>query len=534
MSREMPPRGAGAAGEPLRRVPLDMFKFATYDELYLSIMQVFGEANERLVTALTLDEVLGGLRQTGWYDPMTDVKLERALAQLHEWRLLDRNHNHGAHYASADEYERKNLQWSLTKRGEAAFAGVEHALQLLASSGALQTAVPDAIAAHLDELFRLLRDPAADDRRVYATLAGLESHLDALRSNTKQFNNQLQRLLRDDAANLTTFDEVKRATVGYLEEFVNNLDQRKHAIVGALAGIEDFGVATLQQRALAGADLPDLPGAEEQAPRWLAQRQARWDGLRHWFRPRDGGEPAVDTLRDIARRAIVSLLRALERFNETRRRSASTAQDFRILARWFTACETETEAHRLFNAAFGMWPARHAHLAGDDPAEVAATTSWRDAPAVPVSPLLRTHGKSEHIARTGKVREVAAVRLRRRARALAERAELEAAWASLATGGVVRLSSLGRLDHATFERLLQLLGRALTGRPDSRGGRRATTADGRLEIVLSDPGDGRVATIATPQGTFQGPDYAVAIGFPLRAPPEATRHEVPGERAVAP
>jgi hypothetical protein len=43
-----------------------------------------------------------------------------------------------------------------------------------------------------------------------------------------------------------------------------------------------------------------------------------------------------------------------------------------------------------------------------------------------------------------------------------------------------------------------------------------------------------VATIVTPQGTFQGPDYAVAIGFPLRAPPEATRHEVPGERVVAP
>jgi hypothetical protein len=82
MSSEMPPRGAGAAGEPLRRVPLDMFKFATHDELYLSVMQVFGEANERLVTALTLDEVLGGLRQTGWYDPVTDEKLERALAQL--------------------------------------------------------------------------------------------------------------------------------------------------------------------------------------------------------------------------------------------------------------------------------------------------------------------------------------------------------------------------------------------------------------------------------------------------------------------
>jgi uncharacterized protein (TIGR02677 family) len=514
----------------LRRIPPDMFRFATHDELYLAVMQVFGGADERLVTSLTFDEVITGLRQVGWHEPVADERLERALAQLHEWRLLERNHNHGAHYATADEYERKNLQWSLTKRGEAAFAGVEHALHLLSSSGALQTAVLDAISAHLDDLYGLLRDPASDNRRIYATLAGLESHLDALRTNTKQFNNQLQRLLRDDAASATTFDEVKGATVGYLEEFVTNLDQRKHAIAAALARVEDHGVAALQRRALAGADLPALPGATEAAPRWLSQRQARWDGLRHWFRPLDGGEPAVDTLRDIARRAIVSLLRALERFSEARRRSASTAGDFRVLARWFTACETEAEAHRLFNAAFGMWPARHAHLAADDPAEVPATTSWLQAPVVPVSPLLRTHGKSEHIARTGKVREVAAVRSRRRARALAERAEVEAAWARLATGGTVRLSSLGGLDHATFERLLQLLGRALAARPDARGARRAMTADGRLEIALTDPGDGQTATIRTPQGTFRGPDYAVGIRPSIEARAAATR-EAPGRHA---
>src|SRR5918992_5037569 len=45
--------------EPLRRVPPEMFRFATHDELYLTVMQVFGEANERLVTALTFDRRSG-------------------------------------------------------------------------------------------------------------------------------------------------------------------------------------------------------------------------------------------------------------------------------------------------------------------------------------------------------------------------------------------------------------------------------------------------------------------------------------------
>lgn len=497
-------------GEPLRRVPLEMFRFATNDELYLAVMQIFGEANERLVTALTFDEVLTGLGGVGWYDPVPEERLERALTQLREWKLLDRNQNHGAHYATADEYERKNLQYSLTRRGEAAFAGVEHALHLLSSSGALQTAVLDAIAQHLDDLYRLLDDDASSDRRIYATLAGLEGHLDALRTNTKRFNGELQRLLRDEAADLSTFDEVKRATIGYLEEFVTDLDQRKHAIAHGMERIEGR-VSLLHRRALRGADLPALPGSADQTPVWLTTRQARWDGLRHWFRPVDGGPAAIDTLRDIARRAIVSLLRVLERYSEARRSSAGTAQDFRTLARWFTACPSEQEAHRLFGAAFGLWPARHAHLAPDDPEETPSKTPWGQAPSVPVSPLLRSHGRSEKVARTAKVRDTAEVRRRRRARALAERAELEAAWARLATGGVVRLSQLGQLDHATFGRLLQLLGRALAAAPSGDRTRRAVTADGRMEIVLADPKDGLTATVTTPHGTFHGPDYAIEI-----------------------
>ena len=40
---------------------------------------------------------------------------------------------------------RRNLQYSLARQGEAAFAGVVHAMSVLASTGALQTAVLDAI-----------------------------------------------------------------------------------------------------------------------------------------------------------------------------------------------------------------------------------------------------------------------------------------------------------------------------------------------------------------------------------------------------
>ncbi|MFF0365826.1 TIGR02677 family protein [Micromonospora sp. NPDC005087] len=495
-----------------RQVPADMFAFTTTDraELHTAVMQVFGDAHERLVAALTFDEVLAALPGVGWYEPVTDSSLDYTLGALHKYGLVERTQNHTAHYASAEEYERRNLHYSLSRKGEAAYEGVLHAVQLLSSTGALQTAVLDAILDRLGELHDLLVADDSADRRVYAALMELEGHLAGLRASTKQFNGQLQRLLRAEGADPATFAEVKQATIAYLSEFVTNLDARRQRIAQGVARVEARGVTVLHHRALRGADLPALPGEADPAPRWLQQRAARWDGLCAWFRPADGGRPRIDQLADVARRAIIALMRALERLSDSRRRGTSTAADFRVLARWFSACESDDAAHELWSAAFGLWPARHTHLAPDDPTAVPATTSWWQAPAVPVSPLLRTSGQVDKVARTARVRDTGEVRRLRRERVLAERAELERAWRRLATPGPVRLSAFGTLDPGSFGRLLELLSRALSAVPQD-GVRRAATADGRLIVALTGPQGAGRAWLRTPHGVLSAPDFLVSI-----------------------
>lgn len=495
-----------------RRVPPEMFRFTFGDraELYSAILHAFGDANERLETALDVERVRQLLRSVGWFDALSEDDLVSALKQLHEWNLLDVIQNHAENYRSAVEYERRNLQYSLTKRGEAALSAVQHALSVLASTGALQTAVLDAIADRLEQLGNLLADPSSTDRKVFTTLHELEGHLEALRNNTKQFNGELQRLLRDEGADLDTFHEVKAATVAYLEEFLVNLDQRWYAVTAAMARIEQHGVSALHQRALLGADLP--PSADEE-PRlaWLEHRRARWEGLRAWFRPVDGTSPRVEQLYTVARRAIVTLLQVLDRITESRRRASSVVADFRELARWFATAPEESDLHRLWSAAFGMTPARHAHLAHPDPELIPLSASWAEGPPIEVSPLLRSSGRTERFSRTGKVRDVAALRAARAERAKAERAELEAAFSHLDTDGPVRLSDFGELPDTVFDRLLDLLGRALSARADSTGLRRATTSDGQVEIQLVPPQDGRTAVLRTPRGRLTGPDYVVEV-----------------------
>ncbi|TDD14145.1 TIGR02677 family protein [Nonomuraea diastatica] len=510
------------------QVPPEMFRFTTTEraDLHTAVLCAFGEAGERFETALTSEEVHERLRSVGWYAPVADHELSGTLKQLAGWGLLDVIFNHAGGFATAEEYERKNLHYALTAHGEAALAGVQHAMAMLDSAGALQAAVLDAIAERLEELEVLLRDPdPGRDRRIFTGLQELEGHLDALRANTRRFNSELQRLLRLEGTDLATFHEVKSAVVAYLQEFATNLEQRGEAIAAALERVEEHGVGVLHARALDGADLPRAPGADHATP-WLAARAARWEGLRSWFA--DGtrtdhrtdhwaGErvvPRVRQLHNVARRAIVALLQVLDRITDSRRRSSSAAADFRTLARWFATAPAEHDAHRLWDAAFGLGSARHAHLGHPDAELIPSGVPWSEAEPVEVSALLRSRGRTERMGRTGRVRDVAELRAGRRSRAEKERAELEAAWAALATTGAMRLSQLGVLDHEAFGRLLDLLGRALAERPDATGRRRAVTSDGRVEIVLRAPGDGAVAVLRTSEGWFRGPDYLIDVHAP--------------------
>ena len=170
----------------IHRVPPQLFRFTTTDraDLHTAVLHAFGEANERLETALGFDDVRTRLRSVGWFDALTDEELSWTLSQLVQWGLLDVVQNHAENYRTAEEYERRNLHYSMTRRGEAAFAGVQHALTVLTSSGALQTAVLDAIADRLDELYGLLADETSANRRIFTALQELEGHLDALRNNT--------------------------------------------------------------------------------------------------------------------------------------------------------------------------------------------------------------------------------------------------------------------------------------------------------------------------------------------------------------
>ncbi|WP_186762877.1 DUF2397 family protein [Lentzea tibetensis] len=180
----------------------------------------------------------------------------------------------------------------------------------------------------------------------------------------------------------------------------------------------------------------------------------------------------------------------------TEHEQPDTAAAFRHLARRFAAAATDAQAHELFSAAFGLQPARHAHLTHIDDELISSARSWAEAPPVKVPPHLRKIDK-DYLGTVGKVRDVEPLRRKRKAD---ERRELT-------DSGPIRISTLGQLDDDTLRELLDVIGRALGNKPDDTGTR--TAVHGHVEVSLRVAGG--VATIETPSGTFTGPDFLIDV-----------------------
>lgn len=516
-----------------RRVDADLFRFTTTDgrDLHMALMSAF-EDSAVTAPALDIDQVRWALTGTGWDEPSDDAALERALAQLTSWGLLEVTQNHAASYASPEDFERRNLQWSLTRRGEAAISGVLHTFGELRNAVGLQPAVLDAIGDRLGDLAALLDGPERDDRaaRVHLMLAEVESHLSSLVASVRQFNGHLQALLRDDATDDGVFLEVKRRTVMYLEEYAEGVERRHRRVRSGVERLRVLGVPVLFDLAVTGANLAPT-AAGDPRPEWIAERRRRWAGLEEWFAPAGGSEARIAGLLRVARTAIVELLRVLERRWDQRRRAASVAHDLRRLAGWFADCADDEEAHRLFAVAFGLWPARHAHLSPVDGEALDIRRSWSETTPVEVAPSLRTSGS---LANRGRVRPIAdpaalrAARQREQAEALLAHRAIRAA---LVTDGSVRLSHFDRLPDAEFRELLDMLAVGLEAELGSDGTRRALSLDGQVEVVLRDEGGEGVATLRTESGVLRGPDLTVTISLTSEATVPSDAEVVDGRRS---
>ena len=483
-------------------------------DFYRAILRVFGQAKEHFEISLRPGEVTERLANNSTSASLDE--LAQALEQLHEWGNLDASQDN-SEVQTVDEFKRPRFLYQFTAAGEATEQALNTFDQHFLRPGELQTTALRSIQETLDELQRLLANRDLDAAKTVRALRELADRFHQLVTRAQSFMRTVQHSIDTPSSELGLFLQHKEALLSYLERFVGELVVATFRVSTSLRQIEASGI----ERALDAATEADLIDAlqpdERQRKEAREQWQLRWQGLRRWFLGELEAPSQAEILRGRARAAIPALLETVRRLNDQRASRTDRATDFITLARWFAACPTNEDLHRLWRAAFGLTPARHLRvneetLASWETEDASSRTSWTEAPPFYLTPCLRAVGRSTP---RGPVRAIIN-RAEERARLVQLAAEEEelatAARRTLATGQSRNLSALPMLNERELDLLLDLLGEANASVTRPGESVEATSEDGSLAIVLEAPNaDTPLATVETDVGTLRGPDFLVTI-----------------------
>ncbi len=491
----------------------DLFRHVSAEKaaLYRCIMDVFAAAKRQYRLQLRPDEVLAEAR---WPDTPPRIEdVNAALSQLTAWGNLE-SHPDTARVSSLSDFYRARFLYRLSRGGEAVESALAVFTRTLRQRAELQTVALEDISNRLQALRALAAAPDADVAKIHETLRDLVRVFEGLTENAQAFMAGVARSIELQQADASAVVGYKRRLIDYLERFMGDLVRRADTIARVIHGLEPdieamlAKVAERESRDSAPGDAADRRDARS---RNLETWRERWKGLRGWFLSTGHEPPQAELLRARARAAIPQLLGAIAALNERRSGRSDRSADFRVLARWFAACDDDDGAHRLARAAFALHPARHFCLDTGTDAELPANTSWIEAPPLRIHPRLRRYGEAAPRGPLPRVKDRGDAR-RLLARQLAEEsAQVEAARRRLATGRPARLSDLGELDLQAFGQFLGLLGDALGEQdgPDATVERR--TGDGLLHIRLKPLAADTHARIVTPHGVFAGRDHLLTI-----------------------
>jgi uncharacterized protein (TIGR02677 family) len=476
------PSSNPAAVDEARR---DLFRYLTVEEStdYLAVMDMFSAT---LLTDLSAEEVAAQLAERGF--SLSRDTAETRCRQLADWGNLVPSIR-DARVATVAEYIRSRSRYQVSKLG-----GRVHrqAVEILhASDGAREVAreLLGQIVQSLDRLLALLGGGHVDALDAEA-LAG---EVTTVFSNQRLFTDSVRDFYAYLAGILSRYDlageeyaQFKELLLVYID--LITADVNRHA--PAVAHRARLVLAQADRVLHALATLPGLTSPDgTQVERAQGRTRTDWEELAAWYDASHGAS-GPEQLRGAAGQALGQLITNAKRLLDSSGTGFSRRADFRRLARWFAAADAE-QAHRLYNAAFGAYPARHLLFGPDEPdPRTGPTTSWWHAESVPIPVSLRERGDRTMRGRTSRVPDPTADRLRLTAEAEREAEQRQAAAAELALAGVLHGATI---SPAARDLLLDLVGALL-----AQHGEHVTDHDAGLRLRAV-PGPDTV--VSSPDGT---------------------------------
>jgi uncharacterized protein (TIGR02677 family) len=456
------------------RAQLQVLKVATEANapLYCAVLAVMATAKESYQVQVRTEDIAWSLVEAGF----DTVSLTPVLEQLKDWGALTWTQD-TSRVARLEDFHRRRELWQLTAAGHAAHDSVLRVLGAAEQAGSLQRALFRDIRENLDALVAAI--DSGDATATYLRLRDLDSALRDLAANARDFHSTMAQLRREHELAPERFLAYKHLLIDYLQQFLDDLFRYRSLIATQVSAVENRGVDRVVELAAAGDDSAGLFVDRDLAGKW----RSRWAGLSSWFCPAPQvATTGADQLAAATTSAIRDLMAFLRKLTESATRPITRASELLHLARWFARCQPD-DAHRLFDAAFGLGTPHHLGQDEPDPDRTAPSVSWWQAPPVEVPVVLREYGRHPGTPppaaaadyREAKVRLASEHRLRRAAR-IESAARLTA-----------RPIEGRELTPGEFALLLELLDRGFHQRPVDGEFKVEVQAEGvRLIIATSD------------------------------------------------
>ena len=468
------------------RVQLQVFRAATEPNapLYAAVLSLLVTAKERYQVQVRTEDIAQELSAAGW----EVATLTATLEQLKDWGAVSWTQD-TSRVARLEDFHRRRELWQLTPAGHVAHESVLGVLGAAEQAGSLQRALFRDIRENLDALGEAVG--SGDATATYLRLRDLDGALHDLAANARDFHSTMAELRRENELAPERFLAYKHLLIDYLQQFLDDLFRYRSIIAAQVAAVEEQGLERLVELAAKGDDSAGLFADRDMAAVW----RGRWAGLAGWFRsvpPRDTA--GADDLAAATTSAIRDLMAFLRRLTESATRPITRSSELLHLARWFSRSAPD-EAHRLFDAAFGLGLAHHIGQDEPDPDLTPASSSWWQAAPVEVPVMLREYGRHAPAPPPSAAADYHVVKQRLAAEHhLRREARLDAA--SRLTARPIE----GRqLTPGEFTLLLELLDRGLHQRPPEPEFKVEVEAEGvRLIIATAD----EPTRIVTPVGVL--------------------------------
>ena len=445
--------------DPHERQTLGALRYAVNDDsgVYLAIMRLFTSGMSGFLSDQSADEVTGRLAEQG-IDLDRDA-VDMRLAYLVEHGNLSRSPRE-TEARTVQEYLTNRARYQLTPQGELVHRHIEELLAYTDGAREVSSEMLPSILRGLQGLSRAIDQglAAADPRELAAQITTLFAQFEVLVSSTRQFYSYLNQVLTRFDLGRDEFVLFKSALIGYLQLFVDEIARHMPQVADQITALMPQ-VDALCARAGADQRLVGLDG--ENARRAPGLQVDDWASLDAWFVGSSSRRSDAANVRLLATEAMRSLLTNLRRISVGADRRQSRYSDQVMLARWFSEADDST-AHRLWEAVFGLYPARHLAFPADPEGDpVPATRSWWSSAVAEVPVSLRTRGERQSGGRSGARVDYSAVKAARIAERSAQQQRREAALRQLASHSG-DLSDI-RLDDEARAVFLDLYAQALTG-----------------------------------------------------------------------